>query len=842
MARKLRLAERGVIAAITLCPSKYEQLFVATTSGRIELWDWLEGRKLTTWRVRGRPQSLTSTQRSEDQGNGDFVYFTNRISDDAWELALLGAESHGGLQSHTLFTQQQPMSSVRALDHGKVIVMTSGPCLTIGTSSISPLSKPSDLKYTWRRISCPEWIASLDIRVRHDSQQKQKPKVAEVDTSVDIVIGGLKGSIQIYEDFLKRLVILEKISQKGQSQELTSRRLHWHRNPVLTVKWSADGNYLISGGQETVLVLWQLDSGRKETLPHLGAPIESLVVSPGGSSYGIRLADNSAMILSTSEMRPSFNTAGIQITGRGPLHNPLPLLPSVDSMDQTSIPSFKLSPPVCVSPSRAGQLLLAVPPQTSSKLTGSQSQNASYLQTFDIGSAHQISRQALTRTKITNLNMGPESNTIEEPNVTQIATTHDGQWLATVDEWMPPRRDLTSLAFDQEREREEQVFRQEIYLKFWSWNDDTKYWELVSRIDNPHASDSGNAYQGGRVLALAANPSSVGFATFGEDGLLKTWRSTIRRRNGLEVKGKGGKALSSWHCYRSTSVEPSSLIAAKGKRLNAHIAYSFDGSVIAAGLQSPSPSAVYLINSYAGEIESTQTGLYTGPLLGLAILDRYLVILSHELIVWDLVDDKIHYGIDLQLPPLSLAKLTAFSHLAIDVQHNTFAVAKPEINSAKHGTKTRSQIAIFDPSESEPLFIDTLPNTLTTLLSAPGRKGYYAIDSAAEIRTLTPSQPVPAESMELPKIEVGPQRGLNGIFGNADQRRRGKLGLSTQETKNITREPNADGEDAVVINSDKLAQIFDQAPAYALPPVSELFEQVAGLCVGRQVAMTAASS
>src|ERR1700733_11875966 len=72
------------------------------------------------------------------------------------------------------------------------------------------------------------------------------------------------------------------------------------------------GNYIISGGSETVLVLWQLDTGKQQFLPHMSATIQNIVVSPTGTSYGIQLADNSAMILSTAKLEPTTNISGIQ--------------------------------------------------------------------------------------------------------------------------------------------------------------------------------------------------------------------------------------------------------------------------------------------------------------------------------------------------------------------------------------------------------------------------------------------------------------------------------------------------------------------------------------------------
>jgi len=39
---------------------------------------------------------------------------------------------------------------------------------------------------------------------------------------------------------------------------------------------------LLSGGAESVLVIWQLEEGRRSFLPRLGAPLRSIVHFPRG--------------------------------------------------------------------------------------------------------------------------------------------------------------------------------------------------------------------------------------------------------------------------------------------------------------------------------------------------------------------------------------------------------------------------------------------------------------------------------------------------------------------------------------------------------------------------------
>ncbi|KAK4696210.1 NET1-associated nuclear protein 1 (U3 small nucleolar RNA-associated protein 17), partial [Lecanoromycetidae sp. Uapishka_2] len=434
--------------------------------------------------------------------------------------------------------------------------------------------------------------------------------------------------------------------------------------------------------------------------------------------------------------------------------------------------------------------------------------------------------------------MGPESNTIQEPDVTHLQVSYDGQWLVSVDEWMPPKEDVASLSFDQDHMKEEQFFRREIHLKFWSWNNNTKTWELVSRVDNPHSSRSGNPYNSGRVLDLTSDPSSAGFATIGEDGIVKTWKPAIRRRNGLEVRNKNGKILGTWHCKHSVPLESSGPIA-PNSILGAKLAYSRDGSILAGGLQSSTPCPIYTIDTYSGEVKSVQTGLYSGPLFGLGIVNKYLVTLSHELCVWDLISDQRQYGVKLRPNSLSQVKQLSMTHLAADADNGLFALAIPEVSAGVNETIIKSRMAVFDPTSPTPLLLASLPSSVTNLLSDTRRKAFYAIDSAAEVRTLAPSAKFSSIQNDLLNETRQASRGLRDIFGNGQNlesiedgmdKRAGRLGLHFET---LTRKSELHEDDAVVVSQDKLSEVFEVGPAYAMPPVAELFEQVASLYGGQ---------
>ncbi len=52
------------------------------------------------------------------------------------------------------------------------------------------------------------------------------------------------------------------------------------------------GTYLLSGGEEAVLVLWQLANEQKHFRPRLGAPIVGVACCPGDQTFAVSLNNN----------------------------------------------------------------------------------------------------------------------------------------------------------------------------------------------------------------------------------------------------------------------------------------------------------------------------------------------------------------------------------------------------------------------------------------------------------------------------------------------------------------------------------------------------------------------
>ncbi|KAL9376817.1 hypothetical protein Peur_030937 [Populus x canadensis] len=88
---------------------------------------------------------------------------------------------------------------------------------------------------------------------------------------------------------------------------------HWHSAEVNVLFFSLDGAYLYSGGKEGVLVVWQLDTGKKKFLPRIGSPLLWFTNSPDPSLSSVSCADNQIHLLKMPSMEILKSISGIKL-------------------------------------------------------------------------------------------------------------------------------------------------------------------------------------------------------------------------------------------------------------------------------------------------------------------------------------------------------------------------------------------------------------------------------------------------------------------------------------------------------------------------------------------------
>nr|OQO24528.1 hypothetical protein B0A51_06145 [Rachicladosporium sp. CCFEE 5018] len=705
--------------------------------------------------------------------------------------------------SKELYKTKHLLTDVTTLPGGCYIVARGVEHLCIGRRT-SPETSIADM--TWVEMQMPGQITTLDTALGHVSSK------AKAKLRLRVAIGLSDGQILLYDNMSSLF-----FSQQD-AEQLIPRKLHWHREAVNSVKFSADGNYLISGGKETVLVLWQLETGKKQFLPHLTSEINRIVVSPRGDRYAIQMGDNSIMVLSTGELKPVAVFAGIQMITR-----------PKSAVKRSQV---DYTPAAILHPQQPDQLLLTVPstqPKTEMDVSA-----RPFLQTFDLTNSRHISRQALTRNNVTDFNLGPDGTAIIPPDVTDIAITPNGQWLATVDDWYPPAADVTHWAGDKEQVDEEQRRRRESYLKFWQWDAAQQLWSLTTRVDGPHTRSSLVLPGTGEVFALSSDPTGNAFATVGEDSCVKIWRSKTRVRQTTAAKGKPEAIKETdWYCKRSIELPrqmprlDSDAAELDDETLHspskAVMAYSQDGSLIAVCLRYDRVMAapvVHLIDAFTGEIKSSNASLITGIPLDLAFLGRYIVALSTKVMrVWNLVEDRLQYNIAIYGSESSLQPL-----MAVNSEERTIALFTPAVklgkDNKKHKDDAPMRVRVYNVTESTPIGSDvTLETGLVALLAGGnGRRGYVLLGVDATVRLLTGQRTgakagivyagAQDQAIEAPVRDNLPDLGAAVLNG----------------TKAEDEEVGAE-DDRPVIRPEELARVLEEAGS-----VREMWRAVAALC------------
>ncbi|KAA8523464.1 hypothetical protein F0562_009887 [Nyssa sinensis] len=162
------------------------------------------------------------------------------------------------------------------------------------------------------------------IRLHHT---KKLSILAFHPTERIIAAGDLTGRILIWRGFghktfsigdksIKRGLMKnedERPGVRGDDDADSCTTWHWHSAEVKVLFFSSDGAYLYSGGKEGVLVVWQLDTGKKKFLPRIGSPLLYFINSPDPSLSSISCADNRVHLLKMPSMEILKSIAGIKL-------------------------------------------------------------------------------------------------------------------------------------------------------------------------------------------------------------------------------------------------------------------------------------------------------------------------------------------------------------------------------------------------------------------------------------------------------------------------------------------------------------------------------------------------
>ncbi|KAI2622517.1 sporulation protein [Hypoxylon sp. NC1633] len=831
LVRKILLSQLDIdsvkhqIISICLSPTSPNLVWVASSVGHLWLIDWTNGAGSETPFMLGCALLLNmSVERIQIGPEFRDVPFVSIERKGEWHIVACDVQKSQLKTYRALFSQIKPILNLRSIRNGYALIASSEHNILLGTSSARAVKSLEDLEYEFFTLDCSDEILCLDVRATDRVHLSRKSQAENGDEPVvEVALGCARGAIFLYNDLIPKL----RQTRSLKRHSLQPRKLHWHRKAVHAVKWSRDGHYVLSGGSESTLVLWQLDTQKKDFLPHLSATIENIVVSQRGSAYVLHLDDNSAIVLSTAEMKPTTYVSGIQT-----LTFPQPF--SKDDVVRRVgqyIPTRLLTTPATVNPADPSRIHFCVANGQQISYSGS-GPSIPMIQTLDLTTMQSISKQALTRTNPTDVNITAKGYAITEPRITGMAYSSDGKWLATTDEWQPPLRDVYSLDGSSAE-------RREVYLKFWAVSPEDQSLELVSRINAPHYTGRSEP-----VYGIAADPNFHRFATIGEDGVVRLWELTVRQRNGVLVKGKLGRQLHSWACsktvYLQENEEPIDMGAIATKpfqRGSGAVSFSEDGSALVCAIGTLHGSIIHVIDTESGKIRSSIDGLVHGEIRDVRVLSSCLLVLSDRLMVYDLVSDELLYGVQLRVNQKPFGLI--LTHMAVDPRTSTFAVAVSRGNL--DSKTTPSELAVFAPDSPEPMLVHRFPRPITSVIASIGSSGYIVLDSAAQLWSVSEGMDTKSLAFAQPLTDLNLDQVNTG-----EPRETESLALLTREDEASGDEMDIDIPDAAgdednaypaVVPPQRLSELFNAAPAFAMPPIEDMFYQVTKLLSSNSAAL-----
>ena len=448
---------------------------------------------------------------------------------------------------------------------------------------------------------------------------------------------------------------------------LTSVR-HWHAHACSCLCFTQDGAYMLSGGEEAVLVMWQVNGNNRTFLPRLGAPLLSLgsfllTEGQGGRLvYTVGLADASCLLVDAASLKGVWHLRYPAVSSCSPFNH---RASDLDGM--------------VIDPRTGGVVLNSFAGRPSLQFLSIERET--FLGEYEIVARTYISRK--------------EKNTPPKISITHVCFSNDGKRMATIDAL-------------------EDQHLPKCTLKFWDWNMQQGKYELNTSVENPHGED--------RVTCLTYNPCKEAACTGSTKGEFKVWEcracshseysiaeknvikdmnsssSVTHKKSGIDSsksKTFAPKQSFSWRCKTASSYRENDIH---------DISVSDDGSVVAVSYgdvitlwehqQCRLLSVIMTHNglSTAGEVLHTKS-LYTRT--GFPQNSATLVAASErQLVTWDLLSGKRLWSYEGDIGPVD------FDERGVSGQMGLIAAC---ISSSQSTTRSWS-VLLFCARDPCPIF------------------------------------------------------------------------------------------------------------------------------------------
>ncbi|KAK5249089.1 NET1-associated nuclear protein 1, partial [Cryomyces antarcticus] len=148
--RTITMTKSHAIAFYALSTLDSDNLYVATSSGSISLWNWVDGKKLTGWDTKSQIRGMATASTKEDAE--DTIYTINK-RDQRWSINAYRVRGElpdeAKVQHIALLQSSKPLRSFEVMDGGSHIVAAHTDSLSIGRITSMRNSELKDLRYAW---------------------------------------------------------------------------------------------------------------------------------------------------------------------------------------------------------------------------------------------------------------------------------------------------------------------------------------------------------------------------------------------------------------------------------------------------------------------------------------------------------------------------------------------------------------------------------------------------------------------------------------------------------------------------------------------------------------------
>ncbi|KAE9137689.1 hypothetical protein PF010_g1233 [Phytophthora fragariae] len=268
----VRALSKSPVTALALQPHNALQLLAAYEDGYIVVWDFVEHKPLLEVDAKAPVLWMGSSRTSPSQ-----LLLVLQGEGRSWSVVSfsLKKKKRGSVlfTNSTLKFQAAAMQSyVNPQAEGNI---TAGDFLVVvaGAKIISIwLHQRPGSDDSSSRVSTVQKLTHL----------RDVTCVAVSPTQREFSVGDSLGQIYRYHE----------LQMKEEDSVPSAAKMHWHSHAVHCIQYSSNGQFLLSGGEECVLVSWHLESGRRAYLPRLPAAVEVIAPRRDGGVYAVGLADD----------------------------------------------------------------------------------------------------------------------------------------------------------------------------------------------------------------------------------------------------------------------------------------------------------------------------------------------------------------------------------------------------------------------------------------------------------------------------------------------------------------------------------------------------------------------